>query len=724
MSNFTVPFNGSLPVYSGDFYSDETILNPYAVYRELRAMGPVVWMAQHGCYALPRYAETTEALRRDEVFISSKGVSLLEEANTRLVGSTLNSDNPQHDITRAVTAEPLFPGNLTVIEPKIRTAAERLVAVLCEQGRFDAIGDFATYLPVTIVAELVGLPNTSPEQMLKWASATFNLFGDNNQRAKDSLETLKDLKTFLDENGTPDKLIEGGWAHRIFEVGEQQGFSPESCAQLMRDYINPSLDTTISATGQCIKFLCDNPDQWQLLRNDPGLIPNAIEESVRLATPIRAFTRYVAEETEIGGAILPRGARVMVMYASANRDERHFPDPDRFDVRRDVHDHVGFGHGIHMCMGMHLARLEMRCLLEALCERVESLEQVGEATVALNNSIRAYSSLPVRVKTVARTVTRQQSTQAIDAWLAAKVVARRQLTPDIIELEFSLSDPSAFRAAAPGAHIDIKLPSGLVRQYSLHTVDHVDRYSVAVLNDANSRGGSKEVHTALQPGVEMMISAPRNHFPLLETSGCSYLLAGGIGITPLKAMAEALKARGDVYRLIYCGRDPKQMAYLEELKQTHRDQLTLAIDGEGFDLSAALATVTPADQLYTCGPNGFMSFVLDSARQTGWSEKQLHKEHFGAEISTEGDSFTVEAQRSGITCEVKPGEAIAAKLKEFGVDVPMSCQSGVCGTCLTKVVSGTPDHRDLVLTDLEKAVNTSIAVCCSRSKSKKLVLDV
>lgn len=725
--------SNDIPVYHGDFYSDETILDPFPVYHELREMGPVVWMAQHNCYALPRYDETTYALRNDHIFISSKGVSLLEEANKRLVGSTLNSDNPRHDITRAVTAEPMFPGNLTAIEPTIRAAAERLIDGLCERGSFDAIADFATYLPVTIVSELVGLPNTSADQMLKWASATFNLFGDDNQRAKDSLEVLKDLKAFLDENGTEDKLIEGGWARRIFDVGQQKGFSAETCAQLMRDYINPSLDTTISATGQCIKFLCDNPDQWDLLRNDLALIPNAIEESVRLATPIRAFTRYVAEDTLIGETTLPEGARVIVMYASANLDERHFPDPDRFDVQRDVHDHVGFGHGIHMCMGMHLARLEMRCLLEALCERVGSIEQVGTATVALNNSIRAYSSLPVRVKPAVRKSTENMAedtdvnntanaTQA--GWLAAKVASRRQLTADIAEFEFALTCPVKEREVEAGAHIDIKLPSGIVRQYSLHTVRDDGCYAIAVLNDPDSRGGSREVHAALQAETEVQISAPRNHFPLLQAAGCSYLLAGGIGITPLKAMAEVLKARGDDYQLLYFGRDAERMAFVDELQRAHEAKLRLITDRAGFDLTATLANAGANDQLYTCGPNGFMDYVFTAAQQAGWSTENLHKEYFGAEISTEGDAFNVEAQRSGISFMVEPGETIVAKLQQHGIEVPMSCQSGVCGTCLTRVIAGTPEHRDLVQNDLEKASNAHIAVCCSRSKSKTLVLDL
>jgi cytochrome P450/ferredoxin-NADP reductase len=717
--------NESIPVYDGDFYSDEVILDPYPVYAQLREMGPVVWMSQHNCFAFPRYAETSEALRRNNVFINSKGVSLLEEANKRLVGSTLNSDNPIHDQTRAITGAPLLPGNLKDIEPRLRAATKTLIDGLCARGSFDAVSDFATYLPVTIVAELVGLPNTSPDQMLKWASATFNLFGDMNQRATDSIETLKDLKRFLDENGTEDKLIEGGWARRIFEVGQNEGFSAEQCAQLMRDYINPSLDTTISATGQIIKFLCDHPDQWQVLREDPSLIPNAIEEAVRMASPIRAFTRYVAEDYVMAGVKIPAGSRVMVMYASANRDERHFPDPDRFDVRRDVHDHLGFGQGIHMCMGMHLGRLEMRCLLEALVSRVERIEQVSEAAIAMNNAIRAYSSLPVRVHLADRVAELESEQESGEHWFDAEVVNRHTLTEEIVGIDLKLSNSGAFQKPEPGAHIDIKLPSGLIRQYSLHTIDPKGRlYRIAVLKDPSSRGGSNEVHEKLHPGVGIQISQPRNHFPMVVEAKKNLLLAGGIGITPIKAMAEYLKQHGQEYQIIYFGRNVGKLAFVDVLNKEHPGKLSLAIDGEGFDLKQVLSQPATDTHLYTCGPNGFMDFVFNTALELGWSNENLHKEHFGAEISTEGESFQVEAKRSGIVFEVAPGETIASKLEEQGVSVRMSCQSGVCGTCLTDVIEGMPDHRDLVQTDIERASNQKIAVCCSRSLSKKLVIDI
>ena len=194
------------PVFDGDLYADEVIRDPYPVYARLRAMGPVVWLSQQQVYALPRYAEVASVLRQPKRFISSRGVSLNERTNRLLVGSTLNSDPPEHDRTRAVTAEPLLPGALEAITPRIRSAADALVAELVRRGRFDAVADFAQYLPVTIVAELVGLPDEGRQKMLTWASATFNLFGPENERARAAFDDLRDLKAFLDEYGRPEEI--------------------------------------------------------------------------------------------------------------------------------------------------------------------------------------------------------------------------------------------------------------------------------------------------------------------------------------------------------------------------------------------------------------------------------------------------------------------------------------------------------------------------------------
>ena len=727
--NDTATASGDIPVSSVDFYSDETILDPYPVYAELRSMGPVVYLEKNDLYALPRYDEVSEVLRQPLRFVSSRGISPLEKVNDILVGSTINSDPPRHDLTRSVTSEPLLPGALKEIEPRLKAAADRLVDTLCERGKFDAVADLAQYLPVTIVAELVGLPQAvDHRQMLKWASATFNLFSTENERTEQAFVDLEDLRDFLLEYGRPEKLKEGGWAKRIFDIGPERGLSYDECAQLMRDYINPSLDTTISTTGQIVAFLAEHPGEWDKIRADASLIPNAVEEAVRLATPIRAFTRYTVEDSVVAGRTIPKGKRVLVIYASANRDESKFPDPDRFDVTRDVHDHVGFGQGVHMCMGMHLARREIILLLEALRRRVEGFELLGGAEVAMNNSIRAYAKLPVKVRLAANALEDTATDRALDnPWLDVVIAKRENEATDIVSLELQAADGGELPAFEAGAHVDVHVRSGLVRQYSL-AGDPSDRgrYKLGILLVPESRGGSSSVHAEFGQGQTIRIGRPRNNFPLLQEASHTILFAGGIGVTPMLAMAHELESRGASWEMHYCGRTHDRLAFGKELKRFD-DRVHIHVDDGAktqlLDVKATLANPEPGRHLYVCGPNGFMEFISAAAEQSGWASGNVHLERFGAEIDTDGAPFTVVAKRSGKTFEVPPGETISKKLEENGVHVEVSCQSGVCGTCLTRVLEGRPDHRDLVQTDTEKAENDRITVCCSRSMTRRLVLD-
>lgn len=728
MNSRTAPAKG-IPVSDIDFYSDETIRDPYPVYEALRALGPVVYLARHDLYALPNYREVSEVLRQPLRYSNARGVSPLQKVNDILVGSTLNSDPPAHDRTRAITSEPLLPGALVEVEGRIQDAADGLIDTLCKQGEFDAVADFARYLPVTIVAELVGLPPAvDSAQMLKWASATFNLFSTENARTEAAFDDLKDLRDFLLEYGRPEKLKPGGWARRIFEVGPERGISYETCAQLMRDYINPSLDTTISVSGQLIRLFAENPGEWDKVRANPDLIGNAVEEAVRVAAPVRGWTRYVAEDSELAGHHLPQGSRVLVMFASANRDPAKYPDPARFDVTRAVHDHVGFGQGVHMCMGMHLARLEMQSLLRALRRRVARFELTAEPEIGLNNSIRAYARMPVRVHLAEEILSDSRRLDAESPWLDVVIAARETAATDIVGLELRSADGAPLPAYGAGAHVDVEVQSGLIRQYSL-TGDPSDhsRYRLGVLLDPKSRGGSAAIHARFAQGARIRIGRPRNNFPLNGSAAHSILFAGGIGITPMLAMAHALEAAGASWEMHYCGRTPDRLAFTVELAR-FGGKVHLHVDSgareQQLDINAVLAGPTPDRHLYVCGPNGFMDFVTAAAEANGWASKTVHLERFGAEVNTDGAPFTVVAQRSGKSFEVQPGETIAARLAENGIAVQVSCQSGVCGTCLTKVLDGMPDHRDLVQTDLEKASNARITVCCSRSRTKTLVLDI
>jgi cytochrome P450 len=309
-------------------------------------------------------------------------------------GNTIASDPPFHDMMRNAMMAPLRPGELEAVRARIEREAEALIDALAARGRFDAMADLATHLPLTIVTDLVGLPADGRENMLRWAAGGFDIFGVQNERGRRGVETVREMREYILTKAIPGRLKPGSWTARIYELAERGDVPREVCPLLVRDYIGPSLDTTIAATGELIFQLGRNPEQYELLRRDPSLVPNASNEAVRLGSPIRSLTRTVTEDCELGGVRLPAGSRVMLVYASANRDERRFENPDHFDVRRAGADHLGFGNGIHMCAGMRLARLEMDSLLQALIRRVERIE-VGEPAIALNNTIRSFATLPV-----------------------------------------------------------------------------------------------------------------------------------------------------------------------------------------------------------------------------------------------------------------------------------------------------------------------------------------
>lgn len=318
--------------------------------------------------------------------------------NKLLKGSTLNSDGEDHKRQRAVTATPIMEQQLNFLKPYIHAASKTLADELVQKVHFDAVADFVRILPVSIVIELVGLPDHGKTKMLEWAAATFNLFEGYNERSEASFVKLRELREFLDIYGKPEHLQAGGLAKRIFEDAPKQGFTLEQSVQLMRDYIAPSLDTTISTAGFLAYYFATAPEQWEMLRADISKISNAVEEAVRLATPIRAFSRYVAEDIDFHGVTMKKGERVLAVYASANRDERIFENPDCFDIKRKTHMHLGFGQGKHMCMGMHLARLELKALMTSMASRVKTWHLEGERSVAMNNTIRAFEKLPIRIE--------------------------------------------------------------------------------------------------------------------------------------------------------------------------------------------------------------------------------------------------------------------------------------------------------------------------------------
>ncbi len=384
------------PVCEVDFYSDQTLADPVSVYTDMLEMGPVVWLAEHHVHAIVGFEALTKSLRNHRVFQSGKGVSINEDVNKLLIGSTLNSDPPAHDATRAITFRPLSPKALQEVRDTIVDACECIADEMVDLGGFDAAAQLAPHVPLTVVRDLVGLGENGKDHMLGWGAATFELMGKSGDREADARDRMKAMRAFLEDPEVLNELTPDGWAKRATARGIEAGMAPSRAVELMRDYIAPSLDTTISAIGYAVRLFAEHPAQWTAIRADRDLIPGAIEEIVRLNTPIRAFTRYVAEDTDVEGVTIPAGARVLMVFGAANRDPAKFANPNTFDITRNSRGHVGFGHGVHTCLGMHLARLEMRCLFNALADRVAQFEITGPVCNAANATIHAHSSVPVR----------------------------------------------------------------------------------------------------------------------------------------------------------------------------------------------------------------------------------------------------------------------------------------------------------------------------------------
>jgi vanillate O-demethylase ferredoxin subunit len=315
--------------------------------------------------------------------------------------------------------------------------------------------------------------------------------------------------------------------------------------------------------------------------------------------------------------------------------------------------------------------------------------------------------------------------------LQVKVLRKKQEAEGIASFELAREDGAPLPSFSAGSHIDVQLPGGLTRQYSLcNDATESHRYRIAVLRDPASRGGSTAMHDAVKEGDVIAISEPRNHFPLVHAQR-SLLFAGGIGVTPLLCMAQRLAAIGADFTMHYCTRSASRTAFRDEIAQSgfaprvrfHFDDGDAA---QKLDAKAVLARPDAGTHLYICGPTGFIDHVVQTAKAAGWPAEQIHLEYFGAAPQdTSGDgSFEVKVASSGRSYTVAADQTVVQALAAHGIEILTSCEQGVCGTCITRVLEGECDHRDLYFTDEEKAKHDQFTPCCSRAKTSVLVLDL
>lgn len=390
----------AVPVSAADPFADDFLRDPFAGHEELREAGPVVWLEHYGIWGMARYAEVHEALRDWETFSSSAGVGLSDfrkEKPWRPPSLLLEADPPAHSRARKAVARALTPRTVRALREDFARDARELVGELLARETVDGVRDIAEAFPLRVFQPAVGLTEDSGRQLLAYGNMAFNAFGPRNRLQRDSMTRAEDVVAWIIGHCTREALTPDGLGARIYASVDDGTVTPDEAGLLVRSLLTAGVDTTVVGLGCALDCLARDPAQWRLLRADPALAGQAFEESLRYASPVQTFFRTTTREVDVGGVTMSAGEKVLLFLAAANRDPRRWDNPDQFDISRRAVGHVGFGVGIHACIGAALARLEGEVLLEALARQVAALELAGQPERRLNNTLSGFATLPLRL---------------------------------------------------------------------------------------------------------------------------------------------------------------------------------------------------------------------------------------------------------------------------------------------------------------------------------------
>ncbi|MVW73237.1 cytochrome P450/oxidoreductase [Bordetella sp. 15P40C-2] len=740
----------------GDGYQQD----PPEYVRWAREQEPVFYSPKLGYWVVTRY-DDIKAIFRDNITFSPsialekitptgpEANAVLESYGYAMNRTLVNEDEPAHMPRRRLLMEPFTPEALKQHEPMVRRLTREYVDRFINDGRADLVDQILWEVPLTVALHFLGVPEEDMDLLRQYSIAhTVNTWG--RPKPEEQVAVAHAVGNFWQLAG---KILEKmrqdpdqpGW----MQYGlRKQKTHPDVVTDsylhsMMMAGIVAAHETTANASANAMKLLLQHPDAWREICEDPSLIPNAVEECLRHNGSVAAWRRLATRDTEIAGVPIPAGSKLLIVSASANHDERHFADADLFDIRREnASDQLTFGYGSHQCMGKNLARMEMQIFLEEFTRRLPHMRLADQVfTYVPNTSFRGPEHLwvewdpsqnperarpeilqlrqPVRVgEPSTHAMTRSVEVERVDA--AAE---------GIVRITLRSLDGKPFPRWTPGAHIDVECgDTGLSRQYSL-CGDPDDRHhlQIAVLREPESRGGSAWVHGAVQVGLRLRIRGPRTHFRFDESARRAIFVAGGIGITPISAMARRARDIGSDYELHYSGRSLACMALLPELQALHGERLRVYVSEEGVrnDFAALLAQADGDTQVYACGPQRMLDALKEACAH--WPEDALRVEHFHSTLATldptKEQPFVVELKDSGLVINVPADQTLLAALRAANIDVQSDCEEGLCGSCEVAVLAGDIDHRDLVLTRAEREANTKMMSCCSRAcGQRKIVL--
>ncbi|OYO14148.1 cytochrome [Enemella evansiae] len=768
------PVSGHLPSANAaafDPFTGDYQVDPAEALRWSREQEPVFFSPKLGYWVVTRYQDV-KAVFRDHAHFSpaialEKITPTVEAADEVLRGydygmnrTLVNEDEPDHMRRRRALMEPFTAEALAPHEEMVRRLAREAVDSFVDAGSADLVAEMLYFVPLTVAMHFMGIPEEDMGPLKEFSVAhTVNTWG--RPAPEEQVAVAHQVGRFWQYAGgvlermraNPDRP---GWMP--YSIRVQRDERAQGCPvgqetvhdsylhSMMMAGIVAAHETTAHAGANAVRLLLEEPERWQQLCADPSLIPNAVEECLRLRGSVAAWRRIALADTEVGGVPIPRGSKLLIVQASANHDADRFENADDFDVyRTEASDHLTFGYGAHQCLGKNLARMELQVFLEELTTRLPHLRLAEqEFTFVPNTSFRGPERLLVEwdpeqnPERTAPEILQQRQLLRIgepSRHTLGRTLRVVEMIPETAEVtRVVLADPSGKPLPAwnPGAHLDVECGTDAngkqrSRQYSLcgRPGPH---WEVAVLREDDGRGGSRWLHEHTRVGADWRVRGPSNHFRLdrgeVAPQTPVLLIAGGIGITPIAAMAHALRAAGRAYTLHYSGRSRQTMALLERLQADHGEALVVhaADEGHRADYAAILAAAGNAE-VYACGPQRLLAALAELV-----PAERLHVEHFTSTLgeldpSTE-HAFELRLADSGQTLVVPPDRTVLDTLRAANLDVPSDCEEGLCGTCEVPVLAGEVDHRDLVLDAGERAANRSMMSCCSRARGDSLTLGL
>ncbi len=401
--------NGGQLVSAG--HQPESDLDPFSVahfddpwpnFARLRAYTPVAWLTRYDCWAVSSYADVVAAFRDYDTFCSAAGVGLSDfrkEAPWRPPSIILEADPPDHTKARKVLADVMSPKNVKSMQTMFDAVADEMVSALIDQGTFDAVTSLSEAYPLKVFPDAVGVTAEGRGHLLAYGNMVFNSFGPRNTFFEQGMAGMVETREWIMRQCAREALTVDGLGAQIYEASDRGEVTAEEAGLLLRSFLSAGIDTTISALTSALWCLATHPEQWDTLRANPSLARNAFEEAIRFDGPVATFFRTTTRPTTLGGVDLGESEKVLLLMASANRDESKFEQADRFDITRRTVGHVGYGFGIHVCVGQVVARMEGEAVLRALAQQASRIEFAGPPVRRYNNTLRTFGSLPLLLRT-------------------------------------------------------------------------------------------------------------------------------------------------------------------------------------------------------------------------------------------------------------------------------------------------------------------------------------